>query len=71
MIIDCKSIALDIKDKIKNIIKKEDCIPVLHIYQVGIIQRPTLIFVVNCVTVKMLVLKQSLSSCQKILLKMN
>lgn len=35
MIIDCKSIALDIKDKIKNIIKKEDCIPVLHIYQVG------------------------------------
>lgn len=35
MIIDCKSIALYIKDKIKNIIKKEDCIPVLHIYQVG------------------------------------
>lgn len=35
MIIDCKSIALDIKDKIKNIIKKEDCAPVLHIYQVG------------------------------------
>ena len=35
MIIDCKSIALDIKDKIKNIIKKEDCVPVLHIYQVG------------------------------------
>lgn len=35
MIIDCKSIALDIKDKIKNIIKKEDYAPVLHIYQVG------------------------------------
>lgn len=35
MIIDCKYIALDIKDKIKNIIKKEDCAPVLHIYQVG------------------------------------
>lgn len=35
MIIDCKYIVLNIKDKIKNIIKKENCVPVLHIYQVG------------------------------------
>lgn len=35
MIIDCKSIAQDIKDKIKNIIEKEDYVPALHIYQVG------------------------------------
>ena len=35
MIIDCKSIAQDIKDKIKNIIAEADCAPVLHIYQVG------------------------------------
>lgn len=35
MIIDCKSIAQDIKDKIKNIITEADCAPVLHIYQVG------------------------------------
>lgn len=34
MIIDCKSIAQDIKDKIKNIITEADCAPVLHIYQV-------------------------------------
>lgn len=35
MIIDCKSIAQDIKNKIKNIIAEADYIPVLHIYQVG------------------------------------
>lgn len=35
MIIDCKSIALDIKDKIKNIIAEDDYAPILHIYQVG------------------------------------
>ena len=35
MIIDCKSIAQDIKDKIKNIIEKEDYAPILYIYQVG------------------------------------
>ena len=35
MIIDCKSIAQDIKNKIKNIIAEADCAPVLHIYQVG------------------------------------
>nr|DAI72469.1 MAG TPA: 5,10-methylene-tetrahydropholate dehydrogenase [Caudoviricetes sp.] len=35
MIIDCKSIAQDIKDKIKNIIAEADYTPVLHIYQVG------------------------------------
>lgn len=34
MIIDCKSIAQDIKDKIKNIIAEADYTPVLHIYQV-------------------------------------
>lgn len=35
MIIDCKSIAQDIKDKIKNIITEADYAPVLLIYQVG------------------------------------
>lgn len=35
MIIDCKSIAQDIKNKIKNIIAEDDCAPILHIYQVG------------------------------------
>ncbi len=35
MIIDCKSIAQDIKNKIKNIIAEADKAPVLHIYQVG------------------------------------
>lgn len=35
MIIDCKSIAQDIKDKIKNIIVEDDYAPILHIYQVG------------------------------------
>ena len=35
MIIDCKSIAQDIKDKIKNIIAEANDAPVLHIYQVG------------------------------------
>lgn len=35
MIIDCKSIAQDIKNKIKNIIAESDGAPVLHIYQVG------------------------------------
>lgn len=35
MIIDCKSISLDIKNKIKNIITEADRAPVLHIYQVG------------------------------------
>ena len=35
MIIDCKSIAQDIKNKIKNIIAEADCAPVLYIYQVG------------------------------------
>ncbi len=35
MIIDCKSIAQDIKNKIKNIIAKADYAPVLLIYQVG------------------------------------
>lgn len=34
MIIDCKSIAQDIKDKIKNIIAEDDYAPILHIYQV-------------------------------------
>ena len=35
MIIDCKSIAQDIKDKIKNIIVETEDAPILHIYQVG------------------------------------
>lgn len=35
MIIDCKSIAQNIKDKIKNVIAEDDYAPVLHIYQVG------------------------------------
>lgn len=35
MIIDCKSIAQDIKNKIKNIITEDDYAPVLYIYQVG------------------------------------
>lgn len=35
MIIDCKSIAQDIKNKIENIIAEADYAPVLHIYQVG------------------------------------
>lgn len=35
MIIDCKSIAQDIKDKIKNIIAEDDYAPILHIYQAG------------------------------------
>lgn len=35
MIIDCKSIAQDIKNKIKNIIAGADKAPILHIYQVG------------------------------------
>lgn len=35
MIIDCKFIAQDIKNKIKNIITEADYAPVLHIYQVG------------------------------------
>lgn len=35
MIIDCKSIAQDIKDKIKNIIAEANDAPVLYIYQVG------------------------------------
>lgn len=35
MIINCKSIAQDIKNKIKNIIAEADYAPVLHIYQVG------------------------------------
>ena len=35
MIIDCKSIAQDIKSKIKNIIAEADYAPVLYIYQVG------------------------------------
>lgn len=35
MIIDCKSIAQDIKDKIKNIIAEDNYVPILHIYQVG------------------------------------
>lgn len=35
MIIDCKSIAQNIKDKIKNIIAEADYAPVLYIYQVG------------------------------------
>lgn len=34
MIIDCKSIAQDIKNKIKNIIAEDDYAPVLYIYQV-------------------------------------
>ena len=33
MIIDCKSIAQNIKDKIKNIIAKNDYAPILHIYR--------------------------------------
>ena len=35
MIIDCKSIAQDIKDKIKNIIAETEDAPILHIYQAG------------------------------------
>lgn len=35
MIIDCKSIAQDIKNKIKNIIAEADYAPVLLIYQIG------------------------------------
>ena len=35
MIIDCKSIAQDIKNKIKNIIAEVDYAPILYIYQVG------------------------------------
>lgn len=35
MIIDCKSIAQDIKNKIKNIIAEDGYAPILHIYQVG------------------------------------
>lgn len=35
MIIDCKSIAQNIKNKIKNIIAEDDYAPILHIYQVG------------------------------------
>ena len=35
MIIDCKSIAQDMKNKIKNIITEIDYAPILHIYQVG------------------------------------
>lgn len=35
MIIDCKSIAQDIKNKIKNIIAENDYAPALYIYQVG------------------------------------
>lgn len=35
MIIDCKSIAQDIKNKIKNIIAEADYAPVLYIYQIG------------------------------------
>lgn len=35
MIIDCKSIAQDIKNKIKNIIAEDDYAPILHIYQIG------------------------------------
>ena len=35
MIIDCKSVAQDIKNKIKNIIAEADYAPVLYIYQVG------------------------------------
>ena len=35
MIIDCKSIAQDIKNKIKNVIAEDDYAPILQIYQVG------------------------------------
>lgn len=35
MIIDCKSIAQDIKNKIKNIIAEDDYAPILHNLQVG------------------------------------
>ena len=35
MIIDCKSIAQDIRNKIKNIIAEACSTPILHIYQVG------------------------------------
>lgn len=35
MIIDCKSIAQGIKNKIKNIIAEADYAPILHIYQIG------------------------------------
>ena len=35
MIIDCKFIAQDVKNKIKNIIAEDDYAPILHIYQVG------------------------------------
>ena len=35
MIIDCKSIAQDVKNKIKNVIAEDGYAPVLYIYQVG------------------------------------
>lgn len=35
MIIDCKSIAQNVKNKIKNIIAEDDYAPILHIYQIG------------------------------------
>lgn len=38
---------------------------------VRVVDYPTLIFTASCVTVKRLESKRSLSSCQKILLKMN
>lgn len=67
MIIDCKSIAQDIKNKIKNIIAEDDYAPVLHIYQVGgITLHPTLIFAASCGIAKRQESKRSLLSCQKI-----
>lgn len=35
MVIDCRSITQDIKNKIKNIIAEDDYAPILHVYQVG------------------------------------
>ena len=71
MIIDCKSIAQDIKNKIKNIIAEADYAPVLYIYKVGTTLRPTPIFAASCVTVKKWESKQNLSNCRKTSLKTN
>lgn len=71
MIIDCKSIAQDIKNKIKNIIAKADYAPVLLIYQIGTTLHLMLIFAASHEIVKRLKLKQNISSYQRKRLKMN
>lgn len=71
MIIDCKSIAQDIKNKIKNIIAKADYAPVLLIYQIG--DNPASNAYIrgklrDCEEVK---IKANISSYQRKRLKMN